>query len=284
MQKKRLRVPGLELAYLEAGMGPPLILLHGWPEWSAVWRRNLPVLARDFRVLAPDLRNFGDSEGAPATGVESYVADLAVFADALGLERFGLVGHDIGGFLMQDYVRQHPERVTGLFFFDCPHFGIGRRWVEGQQVREIWYQAFHQLPLALELVGASPASCRAYFRHFLSHWSHEPEAFAPVLEEWVTQFLRPGRLLGGFAWYKAVNARRLKAIAEGAPALPPIATPAYSLWGASDPILRPEWQETLSEVFSDIVLELAPQAGHFVHWEQPALANDRIARFFAGRA
>lgn len=283
IQQKRLALPGIEIAYREAGQGLPVILLHGWPEWSAVWRKNLPVLARDFRVIAPDLRGFGDTEAAePARQVEDYVADLAAFADALGLQRFGLVGHDVGGFLMLDYARLHAARLAGLFFFDCPHFGIGKRWVEGAQVREIWYQSFHQLPLAVELVGASLAACRLYFAHFLRHWAHDPGAFADHLDEWAAMFFRPGRLSGGFDWYKSVNARRLAAIAKPPPPQPKLKVPAYSLWGESDAILRVEWQETLLDLFEDITLERAPQAGHFVHWEQPELANRRIKAFFAG--
>jgi len=276
-----LDLPDLRLHYLRQGSGPPLIFLHGWPEWSGVWRRNLPILAETFDVIAPDLRNFGDSRGAEARDVTHYVSDLEELADGLGLDRFGIVSHDIGGFLAQDYARKHPGRLAGLFFFDCPHFGIGPRWVQGRQVREIWYQSFHQLPLALELVGASRDSCRAYFRHFLSHWAGSPDAFdRAALEDWVDTFLKPGNLAGGFRWYACANDRRLKAMAAGGEDAPPIDIPAYSLWGSADPILRAEWQETLTDVFTDIRLEQAPGAGHFVAWECPDLANARIQAFF----
>lgn len=274
----------LRIAYRRQGKGPPLVFLHGWPEWSAVWRRNLPVLAERFDVIAPDLRNFGDSVGAEAADVEHYVADLEALVDTLGLERFGLVSHDVGAYLAQIYARRHPHRLAGLFFFDCPHFGIGRRWVERGQVREIWYQSFHQLPLSQDLVGNSPATCRAYFRHFLSHWAHDPASFDCELDEWVENFSKPGRLAGGFRWYVVANTRRLKALeGDDSGSDERIAVPAYALWGASDPILRAEWRETLPEVFSDIQVELAEKAGHFVHWERPALANERIGDFFAKR-
>ena len=210
--------------------------------------------------------------------------EVVAAAEALGFERFGLVSHDVGAFLAQDYARRHPHRLVGLFFFDCPHFSLGRRWVEGGQIREIWYQSFHQLPLSAELVGSSREACRAYFRHFLSHWSHDPTAFDAVLEEWIDNFSKPGRLAGGFRWYAVASARRLKAMERGhVENGEPVPVPAYSLWGKSDPILRAEWHETLTEIFSDIRVELVTDAGHFVHWEQPALANQRIIEFFAER-
>ncbi len=276
-----LDLPDLRIAFRRQGEGCPLVFLHGWPEWSAVWRRNLPVLADRFEVVAPDLRNFGDSVGEEAADVDHYVTDLEALVDHLGYERFGLISHDVGAYLAQDYARRHPHRLAGLFFFDCPHFGIGRRWLEGGQMREIWYQSFHQLPMAVDLVGASRESCRAYFRYFLSHWAYDPSAFDDELEEWVDNFSKPGRLAGGFRWYTVASERRLKAMEdESAERNHLITVPTYSLWGAKDPILLAEWQETLNDVFETIELRLAPEAGHFVAWERPDIANDQIARFF----
>jgi pimeloyl-ACP methyl ester carboxylesterase len=278
-----IELPDLHLKYHRHGEGPPLVLLHGWPEWSGIWRRVVPALAREFEVITPDLRNFGDSRGAEARAIEHYVGDLAALADALGLERFGAVGHDVGAWIMNDYARAHPDRLAGLFYFNCPHFGIGKRFIEGGHVREIWYHAFHQLPLAVELVGASRDTCRAYFRHFLRHWSASDTAFDDVLEEWVDNFMKPGNLAGGFRWYACANQRRLAAMAGELPPEAKIRVPAYSLWGEKDTILPARWQETLTDVFTDIGLETAPDAGHFVHWEAPDLAADRIAGFFRGR-
>lgn len=278
-----LDLPDLHLNYTRQGEGPPLILLHGWPEWSGVWRKVVPALAREFDVITPDLRNFGDSRGAEARSVGHYVEDLLALADALGLERFGAVGHDVGAFVMNDFARAHPGRLAGLFYFNCPHFGLGKRFVEGGHVREIWYHAFHQLPMAVELVGSSREACRAYFRHFLRHWAGSDDAFDGALEEWVDNFLKPGNLAGGFRWYGAANQRRLAAMAGELPPEGMIDVPAYSLWGGRDPILLADWQETLRDVFTDIELEIAPEAGHFVHWEEPELSAVRIAAFFRNR-
>lgn len=280
-----LALPDLDLAYRDEGTGPPLVLLHGWPEWSAIWRRLIPALGTGFRVIAPDLRNFGDSRGDEARDIAHYVDDLAALVDALGLERFGLVGHDVGAFLAQDYARRAPGRLAGLFVFDCPHFGIGPRWLADGHVRELWYQSFQQLPLAQTLVGASRESCRAYLAHFLSHWAGDPAAFDPDdLEEWTTMFRRPGRLAGGFRWYTLANRRRLEAMADSdAGRAPPIAVPAYSYWGSADPILKVEWQDSLDEVFTSVTCERAEGAGHFVPWERPEDSATRIAAFFSAR-
>ena len=260
-----------------------MILLHGWPEWSGIWRKVVPALGRDFDVITPDLRNFGDSRGAEARSVEHYMEDLLALADALGLDRFGAVGHDVGAWVMNEFARAHPARLSGLFYFNCPHFGIGKRFLEGGHVREIWYHAFHQLPLSVELVGHNRDTCRAYFRHFLQHWAARDDAFDDVLEEWVDNFMKPGNLAGGFRWYAVANQRRLAAMAGELPPEKMIDVPAYSLWGEKDTVLLSSWQETLHDVFTNIDLEIARDAGHFVHWEAPDLAIDRIQTFFRGR-
>jgi pimeloyl-ACP methyl ester carboxylesterase len=276
---------GITMHYLRSGAGLPLILLHGWPEWSYVWRKNIGPLATQFDIIAPDLRGFGRSDKPPLAAGADYlhkalVEDLRGLADALGLQRFGIVAHDIGAYIAQAFARVAPERLVGLFFFDCPYPGIGRRWAEANQIREIWYQSFHQLPLAAELVGASRESCRRYLRHFLDHWAAQPGRFDDDLELWVDTYMQPGALEGGFAWYRASHDARMALIRDGAPQLPPITVPTRVLWGARDPILKPAWTDRLLDYFTDLRVSLAPDAGHFVHYEQPALANQEITAFF----
>ena len=82
-----------------------------------------------------------------------------------------LVSHDVGAYVAQAFARAHPNRLIGLFFFDCPYAGIGRRWAEPDHLKEIWYQTFNQQPWAAELVGSSRQACEVYFRHFLRHWA-----------------------------------------------------------------------------------------------------------------
>lgn len=128
--------------YVRHGSGSPLILLHGWPEFWYTFRKNIPALAARFDVVAPDLRGFGDTEKpglpSPPSGLlTELVEDLLALADALGFEQFGLASHDVGAYVAQAFTRRYPERLSGLFFFNCPYPGIGDRWAEADTVNEI---------------------------------------------------------------------------------------------------------------------------------------------------
>jgi pimeloyl-ACP methyl ester carboxylesterase len=243
-------------------------------------------LSDRFDVVAPDLRGFGQSSKPPVPALEGYrvedhAADLLGLADALGFDRFGLVSHDVGAYVAQTFVRLHPERVVGLFFFNCPYPGIGSRWGEPDQLREVWYQWFHQLPVAAEVVGSSRDSIERYIRHFLRHWAHDPDAFdEDDIAAWVDNFSAPGNVAGGFNWYVASGPGRLDLIRHGAPKLPPIEVPTCVRWGASDPILKIEWADRLGEYFADCDFAPVEEAGHFVAHERPDVAVAEITGFF----
>jgi pimeloyl-ACP methyl ester carboxylesterase len=112
----------LEVHLAEAGNGPPLLLLHGWPQHHEVWRDVAPLLADEFRLLMPDLRGFGAS-GVPAGGYDPqrFADDAVALLDALGIERAGVIGHDWGGFSAYLLGLRHPERATGLVVCNAPH-------------------------------------------------------------------------------------------------------------------------------------------------------------------
>jgi pimeloyl-ACP methyl ester carboxylesterase len=283
-QGKMAETPELSINYVRAGQGRPVVFLHGWPEWKRSWLHNLPTLAGHFDCIAPDLRGFGRTTArAPRTGdgtpPQLLAKDLRDFADRLGLGTFSIVSHDVGSFVAQQFALYWPERVDRLFFFNCAYPGIGQRWGDWKHFPETWYQQFHQKDFAAALVGSSRDAARIYFRHFLTHWSHQKEAFEPYLEEWVDNFLSNGNLQGGFDWYIGVSRFRRRMMQDGALPTARIAAPTYFLWGEHDPVLRFEFTDKLGEYFSDFKLEEASDAGHFVHFEVPGLANDRMARF-----
>lgn len=271
--------------YARLGAGQPILLLHGWPEFWLTWRHNLLPLAEHFDVIAPDLRGFGESVGnepTPGTPLtpEIIAEDLVSLLDSIGIRTVGLVAHDIGAVAAQTLARSYPERVSRLFFFNCPHPGIARSWADAESLPETWYQYFNQTELALRLVGYNRDTLRLYLEFILSRWAFDPHAFDEDLELWVDTFMRPGVLEGGFAWYIGIDESRRSSIRYGAPALSKVEHPAQILWGKHDPVLRAEWADGMISYFSNIQIHICEDAGHFVHYEQPQQANRQIISFF----
>jgi pimeloyl-ACP methyl ester carboxylesterase len=238
-------------------------------------------LADRYTVFAPDLRGFGDSDKpAGPFGPDQHAADMLALLDALGLSQVGVVGHDVGGALMQPMARTAPQRVAGLFFFDFVYPGIGPRMAEPDRLNNIWYQSFNQLEMAPALVGATRESCRTYIGYFLKAWAHRKDAFDDVLETFTDNFLKPGNLAGGFAHYRASHEGRIRMMKDEAPKLAPIDVPTCIRWAEHDPLFPYAWTDRLNETFSDLDLARFPGAGHFPHREDPDRAAAEIAAFF----
>ncbi len=274
----------LSISYVRAGHGAPVVFLHGWPEFNRTWQHNIPALADALDCIAPDLRGFGRTVAKvarPADGSppQLLAKDLRDLLDALGLARVSIVSHDVGSFVAQQFALAWPDRVEKLFFFNCAYPGIGQRWGDYRQFPETWYQQFHQKDFAAALVGSSREACRIYFRHFLTHWTHQKAAFEPHLEEWVDNFMLPGNIQGGFDWYIGVSRFRRRMMQDGALQIPKIKAPTYLLWGAHDPVLKFEFTDKLGDYFETFTLEKSEHSGHFTHFERPEEANERIRRF-----
>src|SRR5215470_12584347 len=215
MEHLTIEANGASFHVAQVGAGRPLLLLHGWPEFWLTWEPVMTRLADRFRLIAPDLRGFGDSDKPDgAFGPPDHAADMLALLDALGIRQVGVVGHDVGGAVMQPLARTAPDRLSGLFFFDFVYPGIGPRMAGPDCLNEIWYQSFNQMAIAPQLVGATRVSCEAYIGYFLRHWSHRKNAFDDVIEAFVSNFMKPGNLEGGFAHYRAAHAVRV-AIMKG---------------------------------------------------------------------
>jgi pimeloyl-ACP methyl ester carboxylesterase len=155
MEHLTVRANGATFHVAQTGSGRPLLLLHGWPEFWLSWQPVMTRLADRFTLYAPDLRGFGDSDKPYGPhGPDQHAADILALLDALGLKQAGIVGHDVGGGLMQPLARAAPDRIAGLFFFDFLYPGIGPRMAEPDRLNNIWYQSFNQLDIAPSLVGA----------------------------------------------------------------------------------------------------------------------------------
>jgi pimeloyl-ACP methyl ester carboxylesterase len=281
MEHVTIRANGAAFHVARTGAGRPLLLLHGWPEFWLTWKPVMARLAGRYTLIAPDLRGFGDSDKPHgAYGPDQHTDDMLALLDALGVDKAGVVGHDVGGAVMQPLARKAPDRIAGLFLFDFVYPGIGPRMAAPDRLNHIWYQSFHQMEMAPALVGASRDSCRTYIRHFLHNWSHRKAAFDDVIEDFADNFCKPGNLAGGFAHYRASHAARVKMMQGEAPALPPITVPTCIRWAEHDPLFPYAWTDRLGETFSDLDLEMFPDVGHFPHREDPDRAAAEIAGFF----
>jgi pimeloyl-ACP methyl ester carboxylesterase len=264
-----------------AGTGKPLLLLHGWPEFWLTWEPVMTRLAGRYSLIAPDLRGFGDSEKPDGPfGPDQHAADMLALMDALRIERFGVVGHDVGGAAMQPLARAAPRRLVGLFFFDFVYPGIGARMGAPDRLNHIWYQSFHQMEIAPALVGATRESCRTYIGNFLRSWSYRKDAFNDVLDAFTDNFLKDGNLAGGFAHYRAAHAGRVRMMQGEVPKLPPITVPTCVRWAEHDPLFPYAWTDRMDETFSNLDLAMFPGVGHFPHREDPDRAASEIAGFF----
>jgi len=281
MEHVTVQANGAAFHVARTGQGQPLLLLHGWPEFWLTWEPVMTRLADRYTLIAPDLRGFGDSDKPPGPfGPEGHASDMLALLDALGIAKVGVVGHDVGGAVMQPLARMAPERLAGLFFFDFVYPGIGPRMGSPDRLNEIWYQSFHQMEMAPALVGATRATCQTYIAHFLRHWAHRQDAFDDVLDAWTDNFLKPGNLAGGFAHYRASHAGRVAVMKGEAPALPPITTPTCVRWAEHDPLFPYTWTDRLGETFAELDLAAFTGAGHFPHREDPDQAAREIAGFF----
>ena len=285
MERHRIQANGLNFNVWRAGTGRPILLLHGWPEFAAVWHKVMDRLQDRYTLIAPDLRGFGDSDKpdpgpTDKAGEDVHAADMLAVLDAMGIGKCGIVAHDVGASISQSIGRSHPGRASGLFYFDCPYPGIGARGAAPDHLKEIWYRYFHQLPWAAEMVSSSREACRLYFGHFLRHWSMRKDAFDNDIEMWVDNFLKPGNMQGGFNWYVSSNANRLAMMRGEAPPLTPITVPTCCRWGEGGSVLPAWWGDRMGEFFTDLDFKPLPGVGHFPHWEDPDLASAEIAGFF----
>jgi pimeloyl-ACP methyl ester carboxylesterase len=281
IEHSRITANGASFHVARTGTGKPLLLLHGWPEFWLTWEPVMTRLADRFTLIAPDLRGFGDSDKPDGpVGPDQHTADMLALMDALHIERFGVVGHDVGGAAMQPLARNAPRRLAGLLFFDFVYPGIGPRMGTPDRLNHIWYQSFHQMEMAPALVGASRESCRTYIGHFLKNWSYRKDAFDDALDAFVDNFCKPGNLAGGFAHYRAAHAGRVRMMQGDAPTLPPIDVPTCVRWAEHDPLFPYAWTDRMSETFSNLDLAMFSGVGHFPHREDPDRAAGEIAGFF----
>lgn len=200
-------VNDIRLHYVIAGSGPPIYLLHGWPQAWFEWEPFIESLAKGHTVVALDLRGFGDSE-KPETGYDlaTQARDVAGLAASLSHAQIALVAHDLGGPVAYATAATTPGLVCGLLLFEAPLFGVSTGGVPDYE-RDYWHFGFHaSTDLAEAMIAGKEAP---YLEHFFSEFSYRKDVFPPrFVERFSNQLKRPGALRGGLAHYRSIKQSR----------------------------------------------------------------------------
>jgi epoxide hydrolase 4 len=273
-------VGGLRLHCVEAGTGPLVMLLHGFPEFWYAWRHQLPALAdAGYRVVAPDLPGYHTSDKPPR--VRDYrpqvlVQDVADLIVALDAGSATVAGHDWGGALAWLLAMQYPERIQRLVVLNAPHpirFRKGLR--SPRQLRRSWYILAFQAPWLPERLVAA-WDFRA-LRRALGRQPTRPGAFTVQdIDRYVAAAAQPGALRAAINYYRA--AVRANPLAQ-AQTLCRVDIPTLIIWGDQHRYLGRELAEPDPAWVPDVRVERIPQASHWVQADVPERVNRLMVDF-----
>jgi pimeloyl-ACP methyl ester carboxylesterase len=296
METRRIALStGISLNVATAGdpAAEPILFLHGFPESHRTWRHQLRDLSRDFFVVAPDQRGFAASD-KPAE-IEAYAADRIVedvvaLADALGIARFTLVGHDWGGAIAWLAALKHPERVRRLVIVNAPHPLVFQQSLIEDEAQRAASQYINVFRNPLAEAGIKAMGLEAFLdKVLLSHADPaklEPEERQAYLDDWG----RPGALTPMLNWYRAARFEVPKpGEAASLPAwtrapFPHLVMPTLVIWGLKDSALLPVQLEGLHGLVDDLRIVTSPTASHFVTWEEPEFVTGAIRDFIGETA
>jgi haloacetate dehalogenase len=273
---------GIRIHYARAGAGPPVVLLHGWPQTSHMWRLVIPPLAERHTVIAPDLRGYGRTD-APAGGYDkrTMAADVRALARSLGFERFALVGHDRGARVAHRLALDHPAAVERVAFLDIiPTREVVDRF-DAARGAGFWHWLFHAQPDLPEVLVAGRTE--AYLAFFFERWAWRRSALdADAVAEYVRAFSRPGRMRAGFDDYRATLPHDLpddeRSFADGLR----LEMPALVLWGSHGLVAGFPVAEVWADYARDLEAEEIGECGHFLAEEQPERVVAALEPFLSG--
>jgi pimeloyl-ACP methyl ester carboxylesterase len=270
-------VGDVRLHAVVGGDGPPLLLVHGWPETWFAWRAVMPALARDFTVIAVDQRGLGLSD-KPADGYDTgtQASDLAGLMDALGHHRFAVVGHDTGFTLCYALAVDHPDRVACAVLAEIPGspgtVPSPPVYVPGPINDRIWHLGFNRIhPLNEQLVTGR--------EDLFFGWEFEAAAKklpAEVIAYYIGFLREPDALRGSFGWYRALDTTIAQDQQRKTRRL---TIPVLAIGGAMS--FGDLVADALRAVADDVQNVILPATGHFVAEESPEELLTALTGFLA---
>ena len=280
-----------EIHLVRGGEGPPLLLLHGYPQSHVCWHKVAPRLAETFSLVIPDLRGYGDSSGpAPDDGPgeenEAYskramAEDMVEVMRTLGHERFALAGHDRGGRVAYRLALDTPETVTRLATLDIvPTLEMAERVDLGLAVSTYhWFFLAQPAPLPERLILGDPDF---YLEHTLQSWLGARGEIAPAaLAEYRRCFGEESVVRATCADYRAGLTSDLENDRADRAAGRRIACPLLALWGAESSEQKAALDfEAIWRGWAEDVTGVAIDAGHFLMEEAPEETAEALLRFF----
>jgi pimeloyl-ACP methyl ester carboxylesterase len=271
MRSHRIELNGLHFRVVEDGSGPPVLLLHGFPDSSYLWRKQIPALVgAGYRTIAPDLRGFGESdkpEEVDAYALPLLLGDVIGMLDKLNVDRARVVAHDWGAALGWLLAGMYPERVERLVVLSVGHMNS---FVDAgiEQREKSWYM------LLFQFRGIAEEVVRRHDWRLFREWTR---GHAEV-EHWIADLSRPGALTAGLNWYRA-NVGPETLLAEPVP-FPSIAAPTLGVWSSKDAYLT-EGQMARSKeyVTGPWRYERMEGASHWLQLDQPEPLNRLLVDF-----
>jgi pimeloyl-ACP methyl ester carboxylesterase len=264
-------VNGIQMHYVIGGQGDPVVLLHGWPQTWYEWRHIMPELAKNYTVVAPDLRGLGDSS-KPFSGYDGNTTaeDIYQLLSQLGLDqKIFLVGHDIGVHTAYSYAATHPNNVSKLVILDVPVPGFYPQGFEDC----CWWFSFHQTPDIPEALTAGKE--REYLSWFYTTFAYNPEAITEAdIDEYVSHYSKPGGMRAGFEYYRAfpIDEEQNKELADIKLPMPVLALGGEYTGNAA--------LTSMKSLAIDVRGSIVPFSGHWIAEERPDFLIKELVKFF----
>jgi pimeloyl-ACP methyl ester carboxylesterase len=277
---REVRVNGVRLHVAEAGEGPAVVLLHGWPQHWWAWRKVIPALAVDHRVISPDLRGFGWSDAPPGDyDKESLAADILALLEQLDLGSVELIGHDWGGFVGFLVCLRAPDRVRHYLALNMVH-----PWFRPPKPSlSALVRVGYQYRLAAPVIGVATLRHRpGFIKRIIRRASHPQTSWTDgELEQYAEPFRSADHARASSALYRTFLTKELRPIAAGRYGDQQLTVPTLILTGDADPLITPERLGGYEQNAADLSVEVVAGAGHFPAEEQPDAVVRRAREFFA---